>query len=425
MGVQDPATPVERLPELFDPSVLFREMGLLADNGPLGIVGNARILAGPSSDSLLIVVGLSMRNRGLVFRRDGDEFIAEYRVETTLRQGAPQAVHVERDERVRVASFRETQRSDESIIFQQFVYAPPGSYTLSIAVRDRNGANAARLETPITVPSLQAVAVSLPIPIYQATPRTSVAQQPALVMNPRTTVDYGSDTLRFYVETYNLAAGSSLTLAAVDGLGRVAWQDTIRVDATQPVHGAVIALPPLQLSIGRYELRLSQGTQVMAATPFLVAFSNQYAAANLQDIVSLLRWFAPADTLRALVNGPAEERAAAWQQFWRATDPNPSTPENEAIEEYLRRIQIANERFRDEGTAGWLTERGEVFITLGEPNEVVDRRPDMQGRGRYIQWNYYELRLTLTFFDDTGFGRYRLDPRSRAEFQRAANRLHR
>ncbi|HEY2806449.1 MAG TPA: GWxTD domain-containing protein [Gemmatimonadales bacterium] len=414
--------PAERLPELFDPTLVYREMGLLTDNGPLGVIGNARILAGSSRDSLQVIVGLSMRNRGLTFQRQGEEFVAEYQADVALKRGNTVVSRTQRDERVRVSSFRETQRADESIIFQSFVTAAPGDYVLDISIRDRNGANASHVETPISVPSLQSSAVALPISVYQATPRTSLTEQPALVMNPRIAVDYGVDTLHFYVETYNAAAGSKMTLEAVDGTGHTSWLDTLRIDSLRPVAGFVVSIPPATLSIGRYELHLSQGGNVMAETPFLVAFSDQYAAGNLQDIVSLLRYFAPPDTLKALLNAPPEERGAAWLHFWKSTDPNPATPENEGIEEYLHRVQIANERFRDEGVPGWLTERGEVFITIGEPSEILDRRADTQGRGRFIQWTYYDLRLTLTFFDDTGFGRFRLDPRSRSEFQHVSNR---
>jgi GWxTD domain-containing protein len=425
VGVVEPDTPPERLPQLFDPTRIYGEMGLLADPGPLGVIGTARILAGNTRDSLLVLIGLSMRNRGLAFRRDGDQFVAEYRVETTFRQGTAMVSRTERDERIRVASFRETQRSDESIIFQQYIALTPGDYTMGIQIRDRNGTSASRLETPITVPALQSSAVSLPIPVYEGTARTALSETPTLVMNPRMSVAYGADTMRFYVETYNIAAGTSLALSAVDGAGRVAWQDTLRIETQVPVRGFTVSLPPQRLSIGRYELRLSQAGTQMAATPFLVAFSDQYAAGNLADIVSLLRWFAPPDSLRALLNAAPEDRAAAWQRFWRSTDPNPATPENEAIDEYLRRVQLANERFRDEGIPGWMTERGEVFIALGEPSEVLDRRPDVQGRNRWIQWQYLEHRLVLSFFDDTGFGRYRMDPRSRSEFMRISNRLHR
>ena len=423
VGQETPGpTPAEQLPQLTDPSLAYREMGLLADNGPLGFVGTARILAG-SDDSLLVLVALSLRNRGFTFRRDGDQFVADYRVEISLRSGTSQAALVQRDERIRVAAFRETQRTDESVIFQQFVKALPGDYVLAVMARDRNSNNSGRVEVPMTVPPLEDRAVSLPIAVYQATPRTTLAEPPALIANPRSAVPFGTDTLRFYIETYGIQPGLVLQLSAVDGQDRVTWRDSLRVDSLGPVRGYVIALPPALHGIGRYQLRLSQRGNNVAVTPFMVAFSDQYAVAKLEDIVSLLRYFAPPDTLRALVNAPAEQRGALWQQFWRSTDPNPATPENEAIDEYLRRVQVSNELFRDESIPGWLTERGEVYINLGEPTEVRENRGDATGRGRQILWSYQDYRLTLLFYDDTGFGRLRLEPRSRSEFLRTVNRL--
>ena len=424
-GQPEPAAvPAERLPQIFDATANYRAMGLLTDNGVLGIIGATRLLAGPRPDSMYLILGLSLRNHGFTFRRDGDQFLADYHVETTVRgPGGVIAARSSHDERVRVASFRETQRSDESIIFQEFLTIVPGAYDLAVDVRDRNGPNAGHVEASMTVPALQTTAVSLPVAVYQASPRRTLDRPPDLVLNPRQGIEYGADSLRFYLETYDMPVGSQVVLSAVDASGRVAWRDSVRVDALAPVRGHVVAIPPGPLTIGRYDLRLEQGGNVSAATPFLVSFSDRFAAANLEDIVSLLRFFAPADTLRALLRAAPEERAAAWQRFWHSSDPNPSTPENEAIDEYLRRVQAANERFRDEGTPGWLTERGEVFIVLGEPNEVQDRRPDTSGRGRFIQWNYYEYRLDLIFIDDAGFGRFRLDNRSRSEFQRVANRV--
>ena len=283
--------------------------------------------------------------------------------------------------------------------------------------------NEGRVEVPISVPALSRTAVSLPVAVYTVTPRRSLENPPTMVMNPRASMQFGADSLHFYLEAYGLGPGSTFTLAAVDGAGRTAWTDSIVVDSAAAVRGFVIAVPPQPLSIGRYDLQISQGGTLMASTPFLVAFSDQFAVGKLQDIVSLLRYFAPPDTLRALLTAPESERAAAWQHFYQATDPNPATQENEAIEAYLHRVQIANERFRDEGVAGWLTERGEVFITLGEPNEQFDRRRDMANNGGTIVWRYYEYRLTLYFYDDGGFGRYRLAPGSRSEYQRVVNRL--
>ena len=419
-----PATS-EQLPRVFDPSRTFREMGLLVDDGPLGFIGTARVIAGARPDSLLLILGLSLRNRGLTFRHEGEEYVAEYRVETMLRPaggGAP--ITTGRDQRIRVGNFRETQRADESVIFQDFVPVAPGSYELTVSVRDRNSPNGGRAVTTVSVPALRPSAISLPMAVYQARPRARLDQAPELVINPRQSVEYGTDTLFFYIETYGASRGYRFLLAAVDANSRVVWTDTVVTD-TGAVHGIMIGLPPSQVSIGRYDLQLLQNDTVMASTPFLVTFSFQYAVANLEDIVSLLRYFGEPDSLHAILRAPPEQRGAMWQRFWHATDPNPATPENEAIDEYVGRVRAANERFTDEGGQGWLTDRGEVFIVLGEPSEIADRRQDTIGRGRYIVWNYYDYRLTLTFIDDTGFGRLRLDPRSRAEFQRVRNQVQR
>jgi len=150
-----------------------------------------------------------------------------------------------------------------------------------------------------------------------------------------------------------------------------------------------------------------------------------WAVSNFDDMISLLRYFPAADTLRHLANLPPAERAAAWRRFWRDTDPNPLTPENEALDQYFARVQIANQRFRDEGTPGWLTDRGEVFITIGEPDQVVDPQSGLLVRGRTIVWVYNDYRLQLLFVDDAGFGRFRMDPQSRAGYLQVLNRLRR
>jgi len=167
------------------------------------------------------------------------------------------------------------------------------------------------------------------------------------------------------------------------------------------------------------------GGGVVASAPFLVAFSDLWAISNFDDMISLLRFFAPADTLRALVNASPDQRAAAWLQFWRETDPSPLTPENEALDQYFSRLRVANQRFSDEATPAWLTDRGEVLIAIGEPDQVYDPRPDIQGRGRVITWIYNQYRLQLYFVDDAGFGRFRIDPRSRSEYLIVLNRLRR
>ncbi len=416
--------PAQTIPVLTDQTDLYRGMGLMTDNSSaIGFVGALRLFAAGSPDTELMLTTLSLHNRGFAFHRDGASFVAEYRVEIAVREQAGVTQQASQEERIRVSSFRETQRVDESVIFQNVLPVPAGQYTVSVTVRDKNGPATAHAEQQLSVPPRRMPAVAVPVAVYEAHPRSRYAEALNIVTNPRDAVAVGGDTLRFYVESYGLEAGAPLTVSAVDINDRAGWSDTVRVPASDEVQSFVVQVPTEQLSLGRYDFRMSQGSDVLATAPMLITFSDEWAVGNFDDMVSLLRYFPAADTLRKVQHGTPEQRAAAWRKMWKDSDPNPATPENEALDQYFARVHAANQEFRDEGIPGWLTDRGEVLIGLGEPDQVIEPRPDIRDKGRFIQWTYDTYRITLYFIDDTGFGRLRLDPRSRAEFQRVLIRV--
>ncbi len=331
VGAPPPRKPeAEQATALFDPTAIYRALGYVTGAGQIRFVGNIRMLAGHGADTALAVVALSMQNRYLAFRRDSGGFAATYRVELAFRQGLTLVQQVVRDERVVVTTFAETQRAEESIIYQEFVPIPAGTYRLSIIIRDQNGPGVGRYEGPFVVPPLELPAIATPLAVYRAVPRTNLAAAPDIVTNPRSTVDYGTDSLRFYVETYGLPRGSAVVATALDSAGKENWADTARVDSAAAVRTFVFAVAPAHLSLGRHELRVGLGGGgTVAETPFLVAFSGQWIVANFDDMISLLRYFTTADTLKRLAQTPAEDRPAAWRKFWHDTDPDPATPENE------------------------------------------------------------------------------------------------
>ena len=98
-------------------------------------------------------------------------------------------------------------------------------------------------------------------------------------------------------------------------------------------------------------------------------------------------------------------------------------PQNEQLDEYFSRLATANAQIKDEGIPGWRTDRGEVFVILGSPDEATEQAPNVSSR--IIRWVYYRYRLTLFFIDESSFGRYRLMPKSRADFERVVARLRR
>src|SRR6185436_5446456 len=63
-----------------------------------------------------------------------------------------------------------------------------------------------------------------------------------------------------------------------------------------------------------------------------------------------------------------DERQEFIEQFWLRRDPSPDTEENEFREEHYRRIAWANDRFAS-GIPGWKTDRGQIYIKFGAPDE--------------------------------------------------------
>jgi GWxTD domain-containing protein len=66
----------------------------------------------------------------------------------------------------------------------------------------------------------------------------------------------------------------------------------------------------------------------------------------------------------------ADERDAFMDAFWRRRDPDPLTQVNEFREEHYRRIEHANRILgRETPIPGWMTDRGKMYIILGEPRD--------------------------------------------------------
>jgi GWxTD domain-containing protein len=437
-GRQPTPDPNVLVPRLSDPTAVYRQLGFLAKGEPLPFVASMSFLAGPQPDSTLGLFGLSMTGAALSFRRVGTAFEARYRVEAVFRRGTEIVTQFGSDQVVRVADIAETRRTDESVIFQHFVYLPPGEMSVTVVVRDRNGLTSTRDDGLLRVPRFDAAgpALSSLIPVHQGVPRTTRALLPTVLANPRATSPQGADTLHFYIEAYGIGPGARLYVRAVRRDSGVAWVDTVPVappevavavgtdTVTPDIAATIVRIAPPQLQLGELRFEATLGGADTARTLALVTFSEQWAVTNLDDVLSLLRYFGHDEKVREIQRATGQERAALWQAFWRATDPDPMTPENEAMTAYFRRLLVANLRFRDEPEAGWLTDRGEVYVTVGEPDRE-ERYDDLRTGRTVIRWTYFVGGDTviLYFLNELSPTSFRLTFSSRVEYQRLLSRV--
>jgi len=321
-----------------------------------------------------------------------------------------------------VPTFQETQRADESILFQQVLRIMPGTYNVTVTVRDGGSTSESRATAPFEAPNFGAGTHSAPILVYQATGRGALADQLALVLNPRGSVGYGSDTLLAYVEGYGYTGPTTVPFTVYDEQENPIHRDSLRFRGGRPVESQVIRLAPDSVSLGELRMVVGEGAGERSVSA-LVSFTQAWVVTNFDEMLDLLRYFGEDERIAGMRRAPDQERARLWRQFYEETDPNKASPENEALNQYFGRVNAANQRFTDEGVPGWRTDRGEVLITMGPPDESIETSPGTQNR--IVRWTYLTHRLEIYFQDETGFGRLRLTPGSRAEYERILQRLRR
>lgn len=417
------APSARNIPSALDVVRLYREIGLFAESTPVPFVGTVHSLATATPDSTLELLTLSLPNRALTFAREGDHYRAAYDVILDIRQGAASIKHVQGRQAVRVAAYKETSRGDESLIFQQYVRLAPGTYNFALTIRDAESGRTTLKETPVTVPRFGTRGLSSPIPVYQAELRLKRDTLPILVPNPRATAIFGQDSvLLVYVEQYGTPG--RLQVAVRDVSNATRWRDSVDLPRGTAMASGKIALPLTQLGPGVASFLAWNGTDT-TRTPLVISFGEGLAITSFDEMLSYLRYYGSPDDLATLRNAPPSDRGRAWLAFLRATDPNPATPEHEGLRDYFVRVEQANLRYREEGGPGWLTDRGRVFIALGDPDQIYEQgQGDLSQRNRVLVWDYAQYRAQLVFVDQTGFGRYRLTSTSEVEFQSLMRRVH-
>lgn len=187
-----------------------------------------------------------------------------------------------------------------------------------------------------------------------------------------------------------------------------------------------------ELWMGAYDLRLyllpelfdSEDARVTSATRerlerMAIAYADRtihvsvlhgvpIAQADLDDAIEQLQIIAtPGEWDSLEIAQTSIEKRQAILDFWRKRDPEPYQPGNRPMEVFYERIQRANAEFGYGGTPGWKTDRGRVFVMLGEP-DYIDQHPYEANQKPYEIWQYSRLGTRFYFVDQYLLGEYRL-----------------
>jgi GWxTD domain-containing protein len=105
------------------------------------------------------------------------------------------------------------------------------------------------------------------------------------------------------------------------------------------------------------------------------------------------------------------EKRRFLMEFWGKRDPTPGQHVNGFKEEFYQRLQYANDRYSNNRSEGWKTDRGRTILKYGMPSAV---EPHLYDRDMepYELWQYNNIpgegQAIFVFADRNGFGEFEL-----------------
>lgn len=149
----------------------------------------------------------------------------------------------------------------------------------------------------------------------------------------------------------------------------------------------------------------------ISADPVLLPQKDGHAFSDLQDEYRLVSYFLNPNQKQYYRKLDTENKWEYLSAFWKVQDIDPTTGCNEFQQEVIVRIKYSNRHF-SHFKDGWKTDMGKVYITLGEPFEILELttehisilKPKDYQIWKYVTSNYQ----TYLFIDLQQHGDYRL-----------------
>jgi GWxTD domain-containing protein len=374
-------------------------------------------------DSVRLEIYYRITNPHLSYVKKGNQYVASYEISAVLKGGGDQqAASAGNLENYALGTYDETRRATGYLVNLLAVRLSAGQYELSVTVNDRISGGTHTIHRPVDLRNLAGADWVIGGPEFilpgAAPPGDPRYRKDTLGLVPNVTRSFGGADLplTLYFEIYPPARQSvkSVIINASQRTGRNHFIDTIEVDTAINIAPIHYQKPLPGFEAGEARLQIAgidrEGRRVgnPAASVFFIDWSlASMIASNWKEVVDMVVHIATRAEIETLRTTPPEERAAAFDRFWKSKDPSPESEVNEWRDEYYRRIRFANQQFTTPFQPGWRTDFGTVYVKYGEPDEV-ERFPFELSRKPYEVWYYYAQRRQFTFVDAKGNGEYEL-----------------
>ncbi len=127
---------------------------------------------------------------------------------------------------------------------------------------------------------------------------------------------------------------------------------------------------------------------------------------DINEAIDQMKYILTPEERKQLSKSHKNDKEALFYKFWKERDPSPETNENEIMDQYYVRVAYANEHFTS-FLPGWRSDMGMIYILFGPPDDI-ERTFMSSNRNARHTWHYYRINRSFTFYDENGFGDFRL-----------------
>ncbi len=354
-------------------------------------------------DSIRFEVHIRVLYDDLQFVKTDSGYEAGYALDIVILNKEDRAAASERlDRRLFVSSYAQTNSRQYGDQTQAIFSLPLREMKLRISLRDRESRKDRILEKEIMFPAKE----------WGGTLRLG----DLALLDSAGTVQISTGFLSSYPlrAAYGLwrESGDAVNLQyrILDDRDQIVFDQSSELSRGTQFYADTLKLPTQDLKNGNYRLVVnvrSSHKQQMRSYPFKILWQNLPDYIQDLDLATRqLKYIATDEEMDRLLAAPPSRREELFYEFWKKEDPTPSTPVNERMIEYYRRVRYSNENFsglRD----GWETDMGRVYIIFGAPSDI-ERHPFDIDKKPHEFWYYYDLNRQFLFMDEDGFGEYRL-----------------
>jgi len=212
----------------------------------------------------------------------------------------------------------------------------------------------------------------------------------------------GSPVKELPVVTHHKVGKSSIDLGGLNVVGLSSGVYFYRIKVTDLATG--------ELATRTKKFYVYKPGEEFKAAPAIAGTNyDEMSKEQLEESFKMLSPIVTDKDRKTFENASLEGKRNFMREFWKAHDPDPSTPVNEFEQSYMQRLAYVKENFGSSQVPGYRSDRGRVYLLYGAPDEI-ERNPVNLGGKPNQTWYYHSIQggVKFVFVDKTGFGSYEL-----------------